>query len=213
MFSIEKSLSQQIRNSLRKTNNLFTQFYLKDIWETTVSSQTFFKKPLALICYLRKRKQLLKKSKKINKVFLFSIKTIICAAHERWPLSVNPDYIYRSLLMAAPRSSKRWSKEEFYRVLREKEENYQRAAALFFEGLKTHFSYLIPHKKERSNPQLRKIFFDAVLHILQDPKIQKTAIKTSTRKSKAHLLATHKMKDIKEIFYEESEVSSFEDAA
>lgn len=212
MFSIEKSLSQQIRNSLRKTNNLFTQFYLKDIWETTVSSQTFFKKPLALICYLRKRKQLLKKSKKINKVFLFSIKTIICAAHERWPLSVNPDYIYRSLFISA-HGSKRWSKQEFYRALREKEENYQRAAALFFEDLKTHFFYLVPHKKERSNPQLRKIFFDAVLHVLQDPKVQKIAIKSSTRRSKSHLLAAHKMKDIKEIFYEESEVSSFEDAA
>ncbi len=211
MFSIEKSLSQQIRNSLQKTNNLFTQFYLKDIWETTVSNQTVFKKPLAFICYLKERKQLLKKSKKINKVFLFSIKTIICAAHERWPLNVNPDYLYKSLL--AP-GSRRWSKQEFYRVLREKEENYQRAAALFFEVLKNHFFYLVPHKKERSNPQLRKVFFDAVLHVLQDPKIQKAAIKRSTRKSKAHLLATHKMKDIKEIFYEkESEVNSFEEAA
>ncbi len=212
MFSIEKSLSQQIKNSLRKTNNLFTQFYLKDIWENTVSNQTVLKKPLALICYLRRRKQLFKKSKKINKVFLFSIKTVICAAHERWPLSVNPDYIYKSLFIAAP-ENKRWSKEEFYEILQEKEENYQRAAALFFKDLKIHFSYLVPYKKERSNPQLRRMFFDAVLHFLQDPKVQKAAIRRSTRKSKSHLLAAHKMKDIKEIFYEESEINSFERAA
>lgn len=209
MFSIEKSLSQQIRNCLQKTNNLFTQLYLKNIWETTVSNQTFFKKPLAFICYFKKRKQLLKKSKRINKIFFFSIKMIICAAHERWPLNVNPDYIYKSLLM----SGKRLSKEEFYRVLREKEENYQRAATLFFEGLKAHFFYLVPHKRERNNLQLRRIFFDAVLFFLQDPKVQEAAIKRSTRKSKAHLLATHKMKDLKEMFYEKSEINSFEDAA
>lgn len=210
MFSIEKSLSQQIRNSLQKTNNLFTQFYLKDIWETTVINQTYLKRPLAFIYYLRKRKQLLRKSKKINKVFLFSIKAIICAAHERWPLNVNPDYIYRSLFV----SGKGKSKEEFYKSLREKEENYQRAAILFFEGLKAHFFYLVPYKEERSNPQLRRIFFDAVLHFLQDPKIQKAAIKNSTRKSKSSLLATHKMKGIKEMFYEkEPETKSLKKAA
>ncbi|PWU14859.1 MAG: hypothetical protein C5B45_03670 [Chlamydiae bacterium] len=209
MFSIEKSLSQQIRVSLRKTNNLFTQLYLKYVWETTVSNQNLLKRPIAFVYYLKKRKQLLKKSKRINKVFFFSIKTIICAAHERWPLNVNPDYIYKSLLM----SGKRLSKEEFYRVLREKEENYQRASTLFFEGLKTHFFYLVPYKRERSNPKLRKIFFDAILHVLQDPKIQKIAIKSSTRRSKSHLLAARKMKDIKEMLYEESEVSSFDNAA
>ncbi|QZA59237.1 hypothetical protein [Candidatus Rhabdochlamydia porcellionis] len=208
MFSIEKSLSQQIRNCLQKTNNLFTQLYLKNIWETTVNNETLFKKPLAFICYFKKRKQLLKKSKKTNKIFLFSIKMIICAAHERWPLSVNPDYIYKSLLM----SGKQLSKEEFYEVLREKEENYQREAALFLKALKTHFFYLVP-QRERNNPQLRKVFFDAVLYFLQDPKMQEVAIKRSTRKSKTSWLSAHKMKDIKEIFYEESEINSFEDAA
>ena len=209
MFSIEKSLFQQIRNCLQKTNNLFTQLYLKNIWETTVSNQTFFKKPLAFIYYFKKRKQLLKKSKKINKIFFFSIRMIICAAHERWPLNVNPDYIYKSLLM----SGKRLSKEEFYRVLREKEENYQKAVVLFFEGLKTHFFYLVPHKRERNNLQLRRIFFDAVLSFLQDPKVQKAAIKKSTRKSRSYWLAAHKMKDIKAMFYEKSEINPFEDAA
>lgn len=209
MFSIEKSLSQEIRNCLQKTNNLFTQLYLKSIWETTVSKQTFFKKLLAFICYFKRRKQLLKKSKKIIKIFFFSINTIICAAHERWPLNVNPDYIYKSLLML----DKKLSKEEFYRVLREKEKNYQKAEALFFESLKNHFFYLVPHKRERNNPQLRKMFFDAVLHVLQDPKIQRTALKGSTRKSKAYWLAFHKIKYIKEMFYEKSEINSFENAA
>ena len=210
MFFIEKFLSQQIRNSLQKTNNLFTKFHLKDLWETTVSNQTVFKKPLAFIYYLKIRRQLLKKSRKTNKIFLFSIKTIICAAHERWPLNVNPDYIYKSLLALG---NKRWDKEEFYKVLWEKEENYQKAAALLVEGLKNHFFCLVPHEKERSNLQLRRIFFDVVLHILQDPKIQRTAIKSSTRRSKSYLLAAHKIKDIKKMFYEESGISFFEDAA
>lgn len=70
-----------------------------------------------------------------------------------------------------------------------------------------------PYKRERNNPQLRRVFFDAVLHFLQDPKMQEVAIKKSTRRSRAYWLATHKMKDIKEIFYEKSEINSFEDAA
>ena len=93
------------------------------------------------------------------------------------------------------------------------DEGKRAAEALFFESLKNHFFYLVPHKRERNNPQLRKMFFDAVLHVLQDPKIQRTALKGSTRKSKAYWLAFHKIKDIKEMFCEKSEINSFENAA
>jgi hypothetical protein len=217
LFSIENYISQQIRNSFKGTNNLFTQFHLKNFWETTVSNQSYLKRPLAFFYYWKKRKQVLKKSKKINKIFLFSIKTVIKAAHERWPLDLSPDYMYNSLFTSIP-PSKRWRREKFYKFLQEKEEKYQRTASLFFEGLQAHFFYLVP--KGMQSPELKRIFFDAALWFLQDPKIQKSAIRTSTRKSKSYFLATHKIKDIKKIFYqmdreikEEAEINSFKAAA
>ncbi|MGL5627262.1 MAG: hypothetical protein ACRDDW_07140 [Candidatus Rhabdochlamydia sp.] len=217
LFSIENYISQQIRNSFKRTNNLFTQFQLKNIWETTVSNQSYLKRPLAFFYYWKKRKQVLKKSKKINKIFLFSIKTVIKAAHERWPLDLSPDYMYNSLFMTIP-PSKRGRKEEFYSLLEEKEEKYQRAANLFFEGLQAHFFYLVP--REMESPELKRIFFDEALRFLQDPKMQKSAIRTSTRKSQSYFLATHKIKDLKKTFYqmdreikEEAEIDSFKDAA
>jgi hypothetical protein len=215
LFSIENYISQQVRNSFKRTNNLFTQFYLKNIWETTVSDQGYLKRPLAFFYYWKKRKQIFKKSKKINKIFLFSIKMVIKAAHERWPLNISPDYIYNSLFMTIP-SSKGWKKEEFYKFLQEKEKKYQRAASLFFKGLQTHFFYLVP--KEMQSPELKKIFFDEALRFLQDLKMQKSAIRISTRKSKSYFVAAHKIKDIKKIVYRmdreiKEESDSFKNAA
>lgn len=216
VFSIENYIYQQMRNSFKTTNNLFTQFHLRNIWEATVSNQRYLKRAVALFYYWKKRKQVFKKSKKINKIFLFSIKMIISAAHERWPLDLSPDCIYNSLFMSIP-PSKRLKKEEFYRLLQEKEEKYQKAAGLFFDNLHVHFFYLVPAKRTQS-PELKRIFFDAALWFLQDPKIQKLAIRTSRRKSKAHFLATHKIKDIKKTFYEgareiKEEIDSFTKAA
>lgn len=198
VFSIENYIFQHIVCSLKKANNMFTQFYLKTLWKNTVANQAYIKKPMALVFFWQKRRQILKNSKRTNQIFLFSVNTVISAAQDRWPVDLRAECIYNHLFKSVP-ETKRLSKKSFDKVLQEKEESYQQAVMIFFKEVKTCFFHTFP--KGQSNSQLRRIFFDAALSFLQDPKLQKAAIRCAQRKSKSQHLATHKITDIKRMFY------------
>lgn len=198
IFSIENYIFQQIVCSLKKANNMFTQFYLKTLWKNTVVNQSYIKKPIALVCFWQKRRQVLKSSKRTNQIFLFSVNTVISAAQDRWPVSLSSECIYNHLFKSIP-ETERLSKKAFDKFLQEKEENYQQAVMIFFKEVKACFFHTFP--KGQNNLQLRRVFFDAALSFLQDPKLQKAAIRVAQRKSKSQHLATHKITDIKRTFY------------
>lgn len=199
-FSIENFISQQIVYFLKRTNNIFTQFYVKNLWESTVVNQPYVKKPMAFIHFWKKRRQLLKKSKQTSRVFLFSVKMVISAAQDRWPLGLSADCIYNHLFKSIP-ESKRINKKIFQTVLQEGEKNYQRAMIVFFKEIKMCFFNLIPNNRMQDHSVLKKLFFDAALKFLQDPKLQKSAIRIAARKTKSRRIAAHKITDIKKTFY------------